>query len=814
MSRRFRLLAALVLAVGCRSAPGPVDVSRYAHCDGERDDRKRLARAAEAAAGRMLRIPSACRLLLSSPGGGNAAVNLQAGTHIACDDPSAAFVLARRACRGGRYPGAACASDADCLGGGSCAVEAGISSFAPDADAVYSVLRAAPGASRIEVRGCGFEMNGSDELSRCVGGPNDGKPCDQRCAPDAQLAGIACNEDADCGEGSAPGACLRREDCGGTVPPGECRGDHQSPIGPGKVHAIDLSGSTGNVIAENRIERQPRGDFAINAGVGNSRVDDNEVHSERALVDQGIVLEGSDAARGNLIEGARVGVATTLGFNTISENNITGDNRPGSLGIYLRGQGNRVVNNHVGAYGCIRGDPNRSINQTIIANRCLGGGGEKIVATGAGWLIQDNYLAWGGQAAHTLILIGDDGPIGQGTGHTLISGNLLFSDQPGVTLIRFADAGARCIATSPRAGQPCTCGPRECKVGSQVGLICEQDADCPDSTEPGRCAAVANYPCTNPRDCGANLRTASCLEQLHLVTQITGNVLMSAGPGTTAIDASLGQSPSGHSRISNLSIIANNFSEIENAIVLPARAADISDVFISANQLVSGAEKIVNWQDAMGTQVANSTHGGAAPASLPRSRPGVGASSPPSEDASLAPDVAPPPAEPAPLLVGFYTGGTAVRSGASPRYRPFVTSTVGWSDDAGEASGGSSVWGVKAEILRLACSIAAGGNTRTSVTFDLVRNGEIVPSPWPMRLEYVDGARACTDRGLPVSCCTGPGVCSPSDSCSCAATGFTKIVPQSPFPVAESDRMSLRLSGTGKTGVVKNMSCSALAHAH
>jgi hypothetical protein len=802
VSRGLLLGAALLLAAGCRPATGPVDASRYAHCDGKRDDRRHLARAVDAAAGRTLRIPSGCRMLLSSPGDGEAVATLRAGTRVVCDDPSAGFVLARRACRGGRYPDAACASDAECLGGGTCAVDTGGSSFAPNPDAAYTVLRAAAEAGRLEIRGCRFEMNGIDAPSRCVGGPNDGKPCDQRCAPDALLAGISCNADADCGPGSAPGACLRRDDCSGTSPPGECRGDHQSPAGPGRIHPIDLTRSTGNVVAANLIEGQPRGDFAINAGGGNSHVDDNELHSERGMVEQGILLEGADAVRGNLIEGARVGVGTTLGFNTISDNKIAGDNHPGSLGIYLRGQSNRVVNNHVQAYGCIRGDPIRSINQTIIANRCLGGSGEKIVATGSGWLIQDNYLAWGGQASHTQILIGDDGQVGQGTGHTLISGNLLFSDQPGVTLIRFADAGARCITTSPKAGQACSCGPRECTRGSQIGLICEKDDDCPDSVEAGRCAAVANYPCTNTRECGANPRTADCVEQPHLVTQITGNVLMGAGPGSTAIDASLGPSPSGRTRISNLSIVANNFSEIENAIVLPSQETNIRDLFISANQLASGAERIVNWRDAMGTQVANSTaeRGGRPPAEAAANAPVAGA--PPVPDATRA--------ELAPLLVTLYTGGTSVRSAASPRYRAFVTSPAGWGSDASEATGGSSVWGVKAEVLRLSCNIGAGGNSRSSATLDLVRNGEVVPSPWPMRLEYVDGARACVDRGEPVSCCTAPGACSRSDSCSCTATGFTKIVPEIPFPVAESDRMGLRLSGTGKAGIVKNMSCAAL----
>src|SRR5262249_34575975 len=49
VSRRLLLGAALLLAAGCRPATGPVDASRYAHCDGKRDDRRNLARAVEAA---------------------------------------------------------------------------------------------------------------------------------------------------------------------------------------------------------------------------------------------------------------------------------------------------------------------------------------------------------------------------------------------------------------------------------------------------------------------------------------------------------------------------------------------------------------------------------------------------------------------------------------------------------------------------------------------------------------------------------------------------------------------------------------------
>src|SRR5262249_23828717 len=156
-----------------------------------------------------------------------------------------------------------------------------------------------------------------------------------------------------------------------------------------------------------------------------------------------------------------------------------------------------------------------STNQSIVANRCFGGAGEKIVATGSGWLILDNYLAWGGQASRTQILVGDDGAIGQGTGHTIISRNLVFSDQPRSALIRFADVGARCIEGVPNAGNRCEC--------------------------------ANGYPCSDPNSCGTTARS-TCAEQTHGVAQINGNTLIHGGTGV-AIDASLGLTPGGHTRI-------------------------------------------------------------------------------------------------------------------------------------------------------------------------------------------------------------------------------------------------------------------------
>jgi len=440
---------------------GHVDVQRFARCDGIRDDREALVRAVAAARGRTLWIPSGCRLLLSSPGPDRAVVTLDSGTRIHCEDPSAGFTLATRACRGGRYPDAACGSDADCPGAlpGGCAPSVPQGAFAAERERIYTIFKAAPGASGLAITGCSFEMSGIDRYGRCVGGGSDGKPCYQVCAEGTTYAGFRCGADGDCGEGSPAGACRGREDCTGTDPAGACTGEPGSPVGPGKINPIDLGGAASSEVARNRLSNQRRGQVAINAGVG-ARLDDNTlavtvptattVAAGNAVkpvappldVESGIVLEGRGMARGNIVTASGRLIAALGGFNLVAGNHLEARAR-GSVGVLVGGQQNRIEGNQVTAYSCIRGEPQGADNVSLRGNRCLGGAGEKIRVTGSGWQVEGNYLAWGGGDSKAQVLLGQPGSPGHPVQHLVLVGNIVHSDQPLVALIRFASAGAQ-----------------------------------------------------------------------------------------------------------------------------------------------------------------------------------------------------------------------------------------------------------------------------------------------------------------------------------------------------------------------------------
>lgn len=140
-------------------------------CTGNVDGRSTvntLVNTSGAAAGKTLFIPSGCKILLSNPGNGNAAINIADGTHIECEDQSAGFVLARRYCSGGDTPGGQCDTATDCPGGGSCVQDGSLSSGDSAGNAPFTgndstdevtVLKVNSGARSVSINNCTIWAN-------------------------------------------------------------------------------------------------------------------------------------------------------------------------------------------------------------------------------------------------------------------------------------------------------------------------------------------------------------------------------------------------------------------------------------------------------------------------------------------------------------------------------------------------------------------------------------------------------------------------------------------------------------------------------
>lgn len=328
MRRLATVLVGLLLAtqLSSRAESAPTDeVARRADapalaCDASRDER--IALAADLAtngalAGRTLVLPSGCRILLGSPGAGNAALTLASNTRIRCADASAGFVLARQSCRGGSLPGAACdpaQHDADCPGGGRCTADGSSGPFAPETGGSYGVIAAEKGSIGTGVSDCSIWVNGvsGDSIADggsgrrygyCSGGKGDGYSCSSTCSRESGLlAGFACTRDADCGSGAGV-RCQSADGCtalGGTCGPPPLE-TPWGPSGKGRINPIDLRNSTGASVDRVTIHDHRRGAFAIAIGSALRKV-------ERADVDRQL----NAASLGpSTVQGSTTNAATT-----------------------------------------------------------------------------------------------------------------------------------------------------------------------------------------------------------------------------------------------------------------------------------------------------------------------------------------------------------------------------------------------------------------------------------------------------------------------------------------------------------------------
>ena len=616
------IVAAFVAGRATRAPALRVRVDQFAACDGVRDARAGTQRALEAAVGRTLVVPAGCRLMVGRPVTGSTVLVVPSGTRVHCAGRDAGFVLARRTCARGRYPGAACASDADCLGGGTC----GGAPFATTDDGTgpSTLLAAAADGRDVRIDGCTVWVAQRDPYRRCVGGTNDGRPCFQRC--DANPA-YACDRDADCVAQHAGTSCLGVADCGGVAPvPGTCSGEPGAPAGTGTVNVIDLSNARDAVIRDVVVYDHLEGGvtFAVGTGGraeiarsdntgsefgvlplstlttgglvlpglrvetgarilgggrvtgntlrartygvmstgGQGRIDGNHVQAEGSP-GYGIWTAGGAARISENIVRAPTEVVHSDGFaNVVIANELTGNARDaGSIGIWIDKHQQRIVANEISAYTCIAGNPLGGGNVTVSANRCLGGAGPKLVVQGPGWSVSGNYLAWGSGAADAVIQMGGSEAVAGAAGHAVITGNVIHASEP-VSLLRFSDVGRRCSGGT-RNGRRCSTDDAHSETGCPGAIAC-----------PGCC------------------RTTSFDD-----VSVTDNVFIG---GRIGVDAS--GLVSGGTRLVGALFAANTFgSTVKTGFRLPADASLVSALQLAGNHYASNTTPLAGWRWTMGS---------------------------------------------------------------------------------------------------------------------------------------------------------------------------------------------------------------------
>jgi hypothetical protein len=236
---------------------------------------------------------------------------------------------------------------------------------------------------------------------------------------------------------------------------------------------------------------------------------------------------------------------------------------PRSVGVWLAGHQQIVSGNQVGAYTCVEGNPvdtpteAGAANVSVVANRCAGGAGPKVVIQGPGWLVAENYLAWGTTAPAPVIAIGGAGTRGAPAGHAAIVANSLHTDRPGGTLVGFVDPGPRCQG-GRRAGEACT-------------------SEAPDSCPEGRCArAEFSY---------------VVIASNSLLAGDVGVDLSALGRGTV---------------VTGLDVTGNQFTPLlSTGIRFPAGDGQVRAAHVAANQLAGVRAPLVGWRWTMGERDGN-----------------------------------------------------------------------------------------------------------------------------------------------------------------------------------------------------------------
>src|SRR5262245_23964227 len=242
-------------------------------CTATTDSRAAVAAAIAAAAGKTVVFPDDCKLGLSSPGAGNAAITIGSHTRLRFG-VNAGFVLGRRVCKAGTYVGAEGTDDAQCQdgGGGSCRYAYGSDVFAPTRGATYTVLKDSGvyDSESIVIEGLNLWTGQAGPFARCLAGANADAACRMECSPTSAVPGSYCDKDADC----PGGACLHLSAC----PNGTCTGPPGSAVGEGRVIGVDLAATRFASVTNARVFDHFNGE-AIKVGRG-SRVADTETMAE------------------------------------------------------------------------------------------------------------------------------------------------------------------------------------------------------------------------------------------------------------------------------------------------------------------------------------------------------------------------------------------------------------------------------------------------------------------------------------------------------------------------------------------------------
>jgi DNA-binding winged helix-turn-helix (wHTH) protein len=209
-------------------------------------------------------------------------IAMPAGVHIVCEDNSAGFAVQRQRCTGGTYPDAACNTDAECLGGGTCDNDFGTASvnpcdattcYAPTSTNTYIMFRDAANGTDISITGCSFFAAQADPYQRCAGGTNAGDPCRQECTG-GSIPGLRCETNGNCIGG---GTCLRTADChdvGGT-----CGGAPHASAGLGKIDVLDLQRTTYVTLRDVKVRDQLSGEFTLKTSY-NALLTDTDLAAE------------------------------------------------------------------------------------------------------------------------------------------------------------------------------------------------------------------------------------------------------------------------------------------------------------------------------------------------------------------------------------------------------------------------------------------------------------------------------------------------------------------------------------------------------
>lgn len=590
-------------------------------CTGATDSTTGITNAITAASGSTLWIPSACRLLVASPGGdGTTNFTLPSNTQVWCEDSTAGFNLARRTCATGTFVGAACHVDADCAGSGTCATEgsAGATAWAGDFTlplgslvtdytdtTTRTLFKAAASSINPRIENCGFWARGTSVVQgACFTGVGS-------CGGASRGNGCACSAGGQC----ASAVCAT--------------GDHPMPVGAGKVNLIDLSAAVGAIVGNIVVYDHRYGGLTISTG-GSAIVRDNHLDhidiAQTALLGQHVDTEISvsdlynspslttgiqgSIVKNNTLRPYLFGV--TFGSYSVIDGNIVQGNTVGNantIAFYATGQQNRIVNNYAeAAYTCIQGAVLVSataggLNNIFANNRCFNGNGPKAKLSGAGWIVTGNYLAWGSVTTPSAVVeVGDPGEAdctaaglpyagctGAGTGqvagggaaHPVITGNLLYSQSNGVSLVKFSDVGKRCgTSTNHPALVGMACGAAAAPAICASGL-CQAN---------GTCVTGGAQCCDDAAGSGG---AGTCVATQSTNIEVVGNVMFS---GTTAIGLDFSPLTSGNTTLTYLNAQSN---QIGTGTAIKFPASPVAGTFVNArvanNTVIAATTGISNF---------------------------------------------------------------------------------------------------------------------------------------------------------------------------------------------------------------------------